>query len=206
MNGRDSQSVKQTGDPTAGKSVVIKDKTDQQLLSEINAGNRDALAQLYDRHVAYMLGLAYRILENRDDAEDLVCDVFLEAWQHANSYDPKRGSVRTWLLLRVRSRAIDRMRALTMARKHAQLQYKTDEGVASGRDDPDQMSDRARACKALASLSKVQRIVIELAYFEGLTCREIADRCNLPVGTVKSRLSAAMGKLRQQFNKVEGAG
>jgi RNA polymerase sigma-70 factor (ECF subfamily) len=164
----------------------------------------NALAQLYDRHVEYMLGLAYRILENRDDAEDLVCDVFLEAWQHVNSYDPKRGSVRTWLLLRVRSRAIDRMRGLAIARKHALLQYKMEESVVSERDDPDQIPDRARARKVLASLSKVQRIVIELTYFKGLTCREIADRCNLPVGTVKSRLSAAVDKLRQQFTQVEG--
>lgn len=174
--------------------------TDGRLLAAIKAGDRSALAALYDKHATQMFYLAFRILNNRRDAEDLLHDVFLEAWQKAEHYNPRRGSVRNWLLLRVRSRAIDRMRTLAVARQHAMTEHDREPILDS--DATDRASDQGHACEALRSLPEVQRRVIELSYFEGLTYREIAERCGIPVGTAKSRLAAAVAKLREQFSVV----
>jgi RNA polymerase sigma-70 factor (ECF subfamily) len=162
-------------------------------------GDESALAELYDRHAGAMLGVALRILKLRQDAEDLVHDVFVEAWQKAADFDAARGSVRSWLLVRVRSRGVDRLRSLTAARRRGLLgdgengPEEADPKVAPVWDGP----DRERARKALDGLPEPQRTLVELAYFEGMTCSEMAAHCAIPIGTVKSRLSAALGKLRE---------
>ena len=99
---------------------------DRQILVRVVAGDHSALTQLYDRHAPVMLGVATRVLGSRRDAEDLLHDVFLEAWQKAASFDATRGSVKTWLLLRVRSRAIDRLRVLAKARAHGMARELSD--------------------------------------------------------------------------------
>ena len=162
-------------------------------------GDESALAELYDRHAGAMLGVALRVLKVRQDAEDLVHDVFVEAWQKARDFDSGRGSVRSWLLVRVRSRGVDRLRTLQAARRRglvADAEGAVEAApVAAVWDSP----DRARARKALDALPEPQRVLVELAYFEGLTCSEMAAHCAIPIGTVKSRLSAAMSKLRESF-------
>ena len=179
---------------------------DQQLLVKIQAGDKLALAQLYDRHADLMLGLAYRILQQRDDAEDLLHDVFLEVWQQAKQYDPERGSVSTWLLLRLRSRAIDRLRTLALARERALAKAAEQTPIPSDASiDPSVASEHARTKQAVDGLSEVQRTVVQLGYFEGLTCAEIATRCNIPIGTVKSRLAAALSQLRLIFDTEKEA-
>ncbi len=175
---------------------------DRELIASITSGNQEALAKLYDRYASLMLGVAFRILQNRGDAEDLLHDVFLEVWRQAKGYNPKRGAVRTWLLLRVRSRAIDRLRVLAKARDHAMAESINQPEAVSERDQPNHTSDRLQARQALKTLSEVQRVVVELSYFEGLTCTEIAVRCGIPVGTVKSRLFAAMEKLRHHLVSI----
>lgn len=175
---------------------------DEGLLAAAAAGDETALAGLYDRHASTMLGVALRILKVRQDAEDLVHDVFVEAWQHARDFDPRRGSVRSWLLVRVRSRAVDRLRSLDAARRRGLL-------AAAGEPSEEEPAvapvwdgvDRARARSALDTLPEPQRVLVELAYFEGMTCSEMAAHCAIPIGTVKSRLSAAMAKLRQGFGE-----
>ena len=92
---------------------------DAARVAQMATGSTEALAALYDSHAAPMFALAQRMLGDRRDAEDLVHDVFLEAWRRSSAYDPARGSVRSWLLVRVRSRALDRRRALEVARRHA---------------------------------------------------------------------------------------
>jgi RNA polymerase sigma-70 factor (ECF subfamily) len=172
---------------------------DDGLIAAAAAGDEAALAELYDRHAAAMLGVALRILKTRQDAEDLVHDVFLEAWQRAGDFEPGRGSVRSWLLVRMRSRAVDRLRSLEAARRRGLF------AAAEHADgEPTELPtwdglDRERAKRALDALPEPQRALVELAYFEGLTCSEMAARCGIPLGTVKSRLSAAMAKLRQSF-------
>jgi RNA polymerase sigma-70 factor (ECF subfamily) len=172
-------------------------EADARSIAAVAAGDEGALAALYDRHASAMLGVAYRILRSRPEAEDLVHDVFVEAWQKAADYDPARGAVRSWLLLRVRSRGIDRVRSLDVARRHAMAPAAPE--APAGVDAVWEAPDRARACAALEELPEEQRLLVELSYFEGLTCSEMATRCGIPLGTVKSRLSAAMGKLRRSL-------
>jgi RNA polymerase sigma-70 factor (ECF subfamily) len=179
---------------------------DRKLMSAVESGDRYALADLYDRHAPAMLGVAARILRDRRDAEDLVHDVFVEAWRKAASFSSERGSVRTWLLVRTRSRAIDRLRNLEVARRHAKTEQLTpSDDVAALALDPSATPDQQRAREALAGLPETQRVVLELAYFEGLTCSEIATRCGAPIGTVKSRLSAGIRELRRRFDAQPGS-
>ena len=172
---------------------------DHGLIAAVAAGDQRALAELYDRHASALLGVALRILRTRQDAEDLVHDVFVEAWQRAGDFDASRGSVRSWLLVRGRSRAVDRLRSLEAARRRGLL------ACAEGGEDESSVEpiwdglDRARAKRALDALPEMQRALVELAYFEGLSCSEMALRCEIPIGTVKSRLSAGMAKLRRAF-------
>lgn len=174
---------------------------DAGLVSALASGDRRALADLYDRHAPWMLGQAHHILGNRRDAEDLVHDVFLEVWRKAASYQPERAGVRTWLRVKLRSRAVDRIRSRELARRHGVRRLLEDDDPV----DPDSASDllrcvdRGRALEALASLPESQRRVIEMSYLEGVAAGEIARRCGLPLGTVKSRMSRGLALLRERL-------
>lgn len=139
------------------------------------------------------------MLGGRREAEDLVHDVFLEAWRRADGYDPVRGTVRAWLLVRLRSRALDRHRA--ERREPASLDGvgRLDEQVADG-EDPALAPDRAAVRRALQTLSREQRAILELSYFQGLSSSEIALHTGTPLGTVKSRMANALARLRAGLN------
>jgi RNA polymerase sigma-70 factor (ECF subfamily) len=172
---------------------------DEVLITAIVAGDRGALARLYDRYAPTLLAVGKRMLGNRREAEDLVHDVFLESWRRAGDYDPARGTVKTWLLVRLRSRALDRHRAASGAPISIDGSGRVDEPVAEG-EDPALAPDRAAVRRALAALSDEQRTVLELGYFHGLSSSEIALREGLPIGTVKSRVATALAKLRAGLN------
>lgn len=164
-------------------------------------GDADALAALYDRYAPLMLGLGTKMLGSRRGAEDLLHDVFMEAWRKADSYDPERGSVRSWLLLRTRSRALDRLRSAEHTRvTPTEPQELPEDKEAPAPADPSLAPDRAAARAAVAALNDDQRVVIELAYFRGLSSSEIAQQVGIPIGTVKSRTRAAMKALRESFS------
>lgn len=169
---------------------------DAGLVAAIASGDRGALASLYDRHSGVLLGLAMRIVRDRREAEDLLHDVFLEAWRSAKDFDPKRGRVRTWLAIRMRSRALDLQKSARVSRNAG------DAGLDMMVDDREHASpDHARVRAALADLGPDQRRVLELAYFEGLSCTEIAVRVSIPVGTVKSRIAAGLDRLRNGLSR-----
>lgn len=186
---------------TAGASGTMQTEADidLDLLRRAGAGDRGALGGLYDRHAGGMLGLARRLLADESAAEDLVHDVFLEAWQRAESFDPARGSVRGWLMLRVRSRGLDRLRSLKMIRDHAQRSLA---GGEESRDDllMEIMTDGVQLGDCVSALPESQRQVLCLSYFCGLSCREIASRTGTPVGTVKSRLGGAVEGIRRRLH------
>src|SRR5882757_577136 len=167
------------------------DAEDEALVVAMARGERAALATLYERHSALLLGLALRIVRERREAEDLLHDVFLEAWRTAKDFDPKRGRVRTWLAIRMRSRALDLQKSARVSRNtgDAGLEVLVDEAEGAS-------PDHGRIRMALAALGSEQRRVLELAYFEGLSCTEIAERVAIPVGTVKSRIAAGLDRLR----------
>lgn len=168
------------------------DDQDAALVLAMAGGDQTALAELYDRYAFLLLGIAIRIVRDRREAEDLLHDVFLEAWRSAKDFDPNRGRVRTWLTIRMRSRALDLQKSARVSRNAG------DEGLDAVADQTDASSapDHARIRTVLGELPADQREVIELAYFQGLSCSEIATKVAIPIGTVKSRVAAALGKLR----------
>lgn len=170
------------------------DASDLQVIREIAAGAQAALGELYDRHATQMLSLGIRIIGARNEAEDVLHDVFLEVWRAAGDYEPGRGSVKTWLLLRMRSRSLDRIR-LNVRRRA--LAPDTDSTAV----DPqfDRSFDGARLRGLVGALPDIHRQVMELGYFGGLSFSEIARRLEIPEGTVKSRVSAALIRLRSDL-------
>ena len=177
------------------------DVDDEEDLRRLAAGDGDAAAGLYDRHARAVYSLALRIVNDEGDAEDVVQEVFAQAWRQAARYDASRGVVGAWLLMMTRSRAIDKLRS-ARARPDSRAvddPRVIDEMPAVLRDAPSRIIDAENARlaqRALAELPLLQRLVIELAYYEGLTQREIADRLEQPLGTVKSRLRLGLLKLR----------
>lgn len=165
---------------------------DRALMVALAKGDRAALGVLYDRYAGLLLALAQRLVGQQREAEDLVHDVFLEAWRLARGYDPDRGSPRAWLVTRLRSRGLDRLRGgLRYAWEPAA------EELLEAPDDPSSNLDRQRVHSALSQLSAEQRQVLILGYFEGLSANDIADRLAVPVGTVKSRAARGMAQLRR---------
>lgn len=161
----------------------------------------DAAAELYDRHAGKVLGLARRILRNDSDAEDVVQEVFSQAWRTATRYTAGRGTVAGWLLMIARTRAIDRLRA-RRARPDATADALVDLVPSDAVPLTDQLvadEQAARVREALTSLPPDQRTALELAYFEGLTQSEIAERLTTPLGTVKTRMRTALAVLRRSL-------
>jgi RNA polymerase sigma-70 factor (ECF subfamily) len=184
--------------------VMIADASlDLSDLLALAEGDRSALGRLYDRHAPLLLALGEKILRSRREAEDLLHDVFVEAWKHAGDYDPERGSVTTWLRLRMRSRAIDRVRSARLARATPLEEARGHTGDDHP-SDPEAAANGHRLRDALSSLPNEQATVLMLGYFEGLSSSEIADRCGIPLGTVKSRVAAAMNKLRAHMGVAQG--
>lgn len=172
----------------------IEGENDVELIRKVANGDRVALGCLYDRYSSLLLAVAQRIVHDAREAEDLLHDVILEVWRAANDYDEARGSVRAWILMRMRSRALDRRKAPRVARQVALSSEVIEE--TAGAEDPHLGPDRARVRQALALLPPEQRAVLELGYYEGLSSTEIAERVAAPIGTVKSRVAAALSKLR----------
>lgn len=169
-------------------------------------GDGAALADLYDRHGRSVYGMAARILGDPGEAEDLTQDVFTLAWKNAARYDPARGAVAAWLLVTTRTRAIDRIRA---RRSRPQSGADDDDGRKMA-NIPDaspsvdvivaSSQDAARVRDALAVLPPDQRDALDLAYFQGLSHSEIADRTGIPLGTIKTRIRTGLQRLREAMS------
>lgn len=163
-------------------------------------GDSEALALLYDRYAGHLLALAQRIVGRGAEAEDVIHDVFLEAWRHSADYDATRGSVKAWLLLRARSRALDVQKSARVSKQAAGLSdsWLAELGDESGQHAAD--PDRLRIRKVLLALPPEQREVLLLGYFEGLSSSEMALHVGVPIGTVKSRVAAALAALRRALH------
>jgi RNA polymerase sigma-70 factor (ECF subfamily) len=175
------------------------DDVDRRLIDRLAAGELDALQELYERHKTMAFSIAYRITGEGGAAEDAVQDAFLGAWRNAGRYEAGRATVRTWLLTIVHRRAIDVVRR----RRRSDATVEIDEEITESLSLPDvweevaQGLDRDTVVAALASIAPMQREAIELAYFDGLTQVEIAQRTGAPLGTVKSRLRLGLQGLRR---------
>ncbi|MFN8514968.1 MAG: sigma-70 family RNA polymerase sigma factor [Chloroflexia bacterium] len=179
--------------------------SDDALLDAIRRRDEEAIAALYDRYGRLAFGLAYRVVGERNAAEDVVQEAFLSIWRRAGSFETTRGSVRTWVLSIVHHRAIDRLRG-TAGRTRQDAPIDDFERVLAI-DDPwrevSQVIQRESLQKAIATLPDAQRQAVELAYFDGYTQQEIATRMEVPVGTVKGRLRLAMQRLRSLLAGIE---
>jgi RNA polymerase sigma-70 factor, ECF subfamily len=170
------------------------------------AGDEAALGVLYDTHARAMYSLALRILGDESDAEEVTQDVFAQAWRQAGRYDASRGTVAAWLLNMTRTRAIDRLRARrarpdsSAARAAEELSPALTAPYVDPGDALGVARDAERVRAALQQLPLLQRLAIELAYFEGLTQTEIAERLEQPLGTVKTRIRLGLSKLRESLS------
>jgi RNA polymerase sigma-70 factor (ECF subfamily) len=188
---------------------------DRLLVERIAAGDEQALGALYDRHGGTAYSLALTIVGERADAEEVVVDAFGQAWRTAGQFDPARGSVAAWLATITRARALDLVRARgRRARILTRAAYENPEvlatSLAATGDDPEQGAEREETRRlverSLGELPEPQRRVIELAYFAGLTQTEIATELREPLGTVKTRMRAAMEKLRSSLTQLLSEG
>ena len=165
----------------------------------VAAGEVAALRALYDEHAPRAMAIALRILRSSEEAEDAVQETFLEVWRRAAQFDDRRGSAVAWVVTIARSRAIDRLRASTVAGRVFDGVMPNDDvlrtALPSPADRVEERRDGARVASALAALPALQRETIELAYFEGLSQSEIAAKTGTPLGTVKMRVKLAMSKL-----------
>lgn len=183
---------------------------DRELVTRVADGDATALRALYDRYAKTLYTVAYRILADGADADDVVVEAFTQAWRQASRFDPSRGSVAVWLSMIARSRALDLTRARRLRERVRDGAARDTPGtsptmgtVQSGPDIAVEHEERQRHVKeALAALSQHQRTAIELAYFEGLSQSEIAARLGEPLGTVKTRIRSGMQKLRDALRPL----
>jgi len=174
----------------------VSQESDDQLIEKIVGGDERALLALYDRYASRVHALALRIIGEPMAAEEITQDVFLKVWTRARSYIAERGMFVVWLLSIARHAALDRVRLENRRPPN------TEEGTPEDQAEPDHDPDEARWRSLrliVQSLPLEQRQVIEFAYFHGMSHGEIAEHTGLPLGTVKSRLRAAMEELRKQW-------
>ncbi|HEU4993960.1 MAG TPA: sigma-70 family RNA polymerase sigma factor [Gemmatimonadaceae bacterium] len=185
--------------------LVAGEVQDVALVAAVRNGDERALSLLYDRYAPVVMGVAVRIVGDVTTAETVVLDTFTQAWQDAKRYDAGRASVVSWLVMMARSRALDAVRASARQARVGSLAVEEapDEALAA-RDlssNPGQVVEanerRSAIADALGALPEPQRVAVELAFFEGLSQTEIAERLSEPLGTIKTRIRLAMAKLRQ---------
>jgi RNA polymerase sigma-70 factor, ECF subfamily len=164
---------------------------DVTLIARIVEGDQRALAELYERYGKYLFNVGFRVLRDRCETEDLLHDVFLEAWRTARSFEPARGDVRTWLALRMRSRAIDRVKS---ARWRGATSVEVDTLASAA---PPATIDRTLVRRSVRDLDHERGTLLSLAFTAGLTMRELARHFGIPVGTVKSRLATSLAHVRR---------
>lgn len=179
---------------------------DQELLARIARGDAEALGELYDRYAPLVFPVALRIMRARAEAEDVLHDAFVVVSERAAQYAPDRGTVSSWLVTLVRNLAIDRARRRD--RRGQLLQREAALDVA-GTPSPEMLAQesatRARVRAALDALPEAQRETLLVAFFEGLSYPEIAERDGVPLGTIKSRAARAMTALKAALEESEDA-
>jgi RNA polymerase sigma-70 factor (ECF subfamily) len=176
----------------------------ENLLHDMAAGDTAALSRVYEQTVGQIFAIARAMLRCREDAEEVVCDVYTHAWQRAGTYDSSRGTVMAWLAVMARNRAVDRLRqrrdALSLDDdRHGALAASL-VGEALGPEQVlTQFQSGSAVHRALHSLSAQRRVLLGLAFFQGLSHQEIADATGMPLGTVKSHLRRALAALQGEL-------
>ncbi len=186
----------------AGSTAVAAGDEEGGLFDRLRRRDARAMAQLYDSYGRAVYALIYRIVQDAGVAEDLAQETFLRIWNQAQAFDPGRGSAAAWILTVARNRAIDWKRSAEGKAERVLWEVYDDERPAQFQDLEKQLihADQAeRVRRAMGKLNEKQRTVIELAYFEGLTQSEMAERTGQPLGTIKTWVRAALQLLRQEL-------
>ena len=192
-------------------AFISNEVTDEQLMARIQSRDEAALAAMYRRHTPILRTVISRVVHNEADVDDLLQEVFLELWNRAESYDETKGKVLGWLVTLARRRAIDRVRrrqAYARAEERLRLKTESEPPVARfhGVEDDVNASDRAEVFqRLLATLPDAQREALHMAYYKGLSQREIAAKTGIPLGTIKTRLELAVRKIRASILSLGGA-
>lgn len=181
-------------------------QSDVLLVAQVGRGSREALEEIYDRHSPSVYGLALRLLGQPCEAEVIVSEVFWTLWRKPGNFDSSRSTLRTYLLVMTRSRAIDRMRREAVHdRKLRESATSHPTPAAAGPHEAAASSERGQAVRdAMANLSDDQQKVLSLAYYEGKTQEEIAEQLQMPLGTVKTRVRIGLKKLRAALRRLGG--
>ncbi len=174
---------------------------DLSLIQQITQRNQTALSQLYARYARIMYAVALQILGSVEEAEEVVLDVFAQVWNTANAYRSERGRVDGWLFMMTRSRTLDRLRARQRREKvvYAFTDAAQVQSISAGNAPEENLLIQDRRDRVLAALAKIppeQRLVLELAYYSGLSQSEISSQTGLALGTIKTRIRLGLGKLR----------
>jgi RNA polymerase sigma-70 factor (ECF subfamily) len=178
--------------------------SDETLLAGLAAGESGAAAAFVRRYQARVYGLVLTIVRDPGIAEDVAQETFVRAWRNAGTFDPRRGRVATWLLTIARNAAIDAMRARRPEPLDPEIVATRLQGGGGAVDEGIPPDERERLRGALAELPEPQRRALFLAAFAGRTAREIGELENAPVGTIKTRIWTAMGKLRESLETSNG--
>ena len=187
----------------------MENETDEQLMDRVVAGESEALELLYDQYASAVMGLTLKMLRDRQLAEEMVQETFWRVWDRADSFDATRGSFRSWMFSIAHRLAIDWIRRAKIRPSAARDEQEVRQMVQHT-DAADNVPEQAwrtiqseRVRQALDNLPPEQYTIIEMAYFQGLTRREIAEQTDNPLGTVHTRARLALGKLRS-FLQSEG--
>ena len=190
--------------PPSTDSLELLD--DVELIQRVGAGDRGCFEEFYNRHSALIYSTAYKVLNNADDAEDVLQDVMFMVWEKSPMYEVSRGKPLNWAITMTRNKAIDRLRSV-----QRRLRLKEDAGremqpLATSGSRPESALDLGEKSQivrsAVMKLNREQREVIEMAYFGGLTQLEISERLQTPLGTVKARIRRGMQRLRKIVGPV----
>ncbi|RKH46491.1 sigma-70 family RNA polymerase sigma factor [Corallococcus sicarius] len=186
--------------PTDSSAQQASDlSADRDLLRQVALGSADAMRDVYARCSARAFAIAVRLLPTRADAEEVLQEIFLDVWRRAREFDPARGGLETWVTTIARTRSIDRLRSLGTVSRMVEGVSQQAPPTSAMPVAPDvsvaASQDQARVRVALAQLPPEQREVVMLAYFEGLSQSEIAQKTGQPLGTVKTRARLALEKL-----------
>ena len=172
--------------------------TDEDLVRAVARADERAFASLFDSYSSRLFGFLMRMLQSEAEAEEVLQEVFMQIWQRAADFDEARGRAFTWLVTIARSRALDRLRTRRSNDRKDTLAFcERQQYGPDGLEDVIRLEEREMVRRALGELSEAQRQAILLAYFEGLTHPEIAERLDTPLGTVKTRTRDGLGKLRK---------
>jgi RNA polymerase sigma-70 factor (ECF subfamily) len=173
--------------------------TDEELVRFVAKNESWALAEIYDRYARLVFSLALKILNDRSGAEEIAQEVFAKVWRGSGDFDARRGKFSSWLIGITHHQCIDELRRRRVRPTTESADHITLVETSSANDPVEaaaQSLERARVKQALEQIPREQRVVIEMAFFQGLTHQEIADRLNEPLGTIKTRVRLGMQKLK----------